>query len=245
MTDKSRIRLSVIGGSSVSTPELVVAWLAAAGEAASEGRLLPALDLVLQGQTPTKLEAVAAACRGLVDRARSEAAAPGAPTLPADVAVRTTTSLDQALEGADFVLNQVRVGGFAARAQDERFPRELGLIGEETLGAGGFANALRTIPVVLDQARAMERLCPGALLVILANPASLVQHAVARYTRVPTVGVCDMPALLQESAAKALNLPCSELDVSYVGMHHLGWITSVKQSRLRGAGGAGDCRKAS
>ena len=131
---QSQMKLTVLGGSGIATPELIT-MLARAQER-------PALDVVLHGRTADKLQIVGGVCARLAQ----EAVAP--------LAVSFTTDLDSALEGADFVLNQIRVGGYAARAFDEMFPRELGLPGEETVGPGGFSLTARTIPVVLDDCRA-------------------------------------------------------------------------------------------
>lgn len=200
-------KVAVLGGSGVATPELVDAIVR------SPGRTRP-LELTLVGRTLGKLDKVAAVARHV---------AAGDPLL----SVSHTTDVQAALAGADYVINQVRVGGLEARAFDESFPHEFGLPGEETVGPGGFANASRTIPVVLEYARLMERICPTATLLTFANPSSLVQYAVTRYTRVYTIGLCDSPISLVHSIANALHAPADELTVDYVGMHHFGWVTGV------------------
>ena len=198
-----RVRVAVLGGSSVATPELALAIRDAQGRAF-------AIDLVLAGRSREKLETVARAARILAgddERLR----------------VSFTTSFDEALAGAEYVLNQVRVGGYEARLFDETFPDALGLPGEETVGPGGFANAARTIPVVLDLARRMERCCPEALVLNLANPSSLVQYALARYTRLRIVGLCDAPLTLKNAIARALGVEADRLSMDYAGMHHFGF----------------------
>jgi 6-phospho-beta-glucosidase len=171
---------------------------------------------VLTGRDKEKLELVTSIARLL---------AGGDPLL----SISWTTDAEQAFGGADFVLNQVRVGGLEARAFDESFPQKLGFPGEETVGPGGFANASRTIPVVLEYARLIERVAPGALLLTFANPSSLVQYAVTRETRVRTIGLCDGPVTLAERIARAVGAPTAELDVDYIGMHHFGWATGVRR----------------
>jgi len=200
-------KVVVLGGSGVATPELVSAIVE------SPGRTRP-VELVLVGRSRDKLEKVAGIARLL---------AGDDPLLT----VSHTNDIEAALSGADYVLNQIRVGGLEARAFDESFPHELGLPGEETVGPGGFANASRTIPVVLEYARLMERICPIATMLSFANPSSLVQYAITRYTRVPTIGLCDAPVHLSESIAKALGALAHELTIDYVGMHHFGWVTGV------------------
>jgi 6-phospho-beta-glucosidase len=142
--------------------------------------------------------------------------------------VTCETNVEKALEGADIVLNQIRVGGLEARAFDESFPHAFGLPGEETVGPGGFANASRTIPVVLEYARLVERICPRAALLTFANPSSLVQSAITRYTGLPSViGLCDGPLALKERVARAAGLAPEAIWLDYVGMHHFGWAVGA------------------
>jgi 6-phospho-beta-glucosidase len=197
------ITLTVFGGSSVATPELI--------DALGEDPELD-VDVVLHGRSADKLRAVAAVCEGIAGNG---------------VRVRATTDLEAALAGAHIVLNQIRAGGFRARLFDETFPREFGLPGEETMGPGGFANAWRTVPAVLDLARAVERISPEAWVINLTNPSSVVQLALHRATSLRVLGVCDSPAAMVEHIAALLQLPPRQIAVEYVGMHHFGWITHV------------------
>ena len=202
------IRLTVLGGSGVATPELLRAL------AARPDR--PAMEIVLHGRTREKLESVAAVCGRL--------AAQASPPLT----VRHTTDLAESLEGAHYVLNQIRVGGYAARRYDETFPQAFGIPGEETFGPGGMNNARRTVPVTLEACRVIERVAPEALLINLTNPSSFIQYAVSRYTKVRAVGVCDSPVGLARAVAAALGAPPDELWIGYIGMHHFGWVTEVR-----------------
>lgn len=203
------MRVVVLGGSGVATPELARAI------AGMPGRTRP-VELVLVGRNAEKLALVAGVTRQFAEHDRF-------------LSVSHTTDVEAALAGADCVLNQMRVGGLEARAHDEAFPRELGLPPDETVGAGGFANAVRSIPVILDYARRVERLAPGAVFLTFSNPASMVQYAVARHTRLRTIGFCDVPVTLVEGIARALHAPAAELTVDYVGMHHFGWVTGVRR----------------
>jgi 6-phospho-beta-glucosidase len=204
------IRLTILGGSGVATPEVVRALAGVSDR--------PSVEIVLHGRTEEKLERVAEACRRL--------AAPASPPLR----VRHTTDLAKGLEGADYVLNQIRVGGYPARQQDETFPQAFGIPGEETFGPGGMSNARRTIPVVLEACRVIERVAPEALLINLTNPSSFIQYAITHYTQVKVVGVCDSPVGLARGIAAALEAPLQELWVGYVGMHHFGWVTEVRRN---------------
>ena len=165
------IKIVVLGGSGVATPDLASAL------AETRGRTRP-IELVLVGRSREKLETVAGVARLMTDN---------------DPLIQVTAETDTAaaLAGAEIVLNQIRVGGLEARTFDESFPHAIGLPGEETVGPGGFANASRTIPVVLEYARMIEKICPQATLLTFANPSSLVQYAITHYTAVRAVGLCD------------------------------------------------------
>jgi 6-phospho-beta-glucosidase len=136
-----------------------------------------------------------------------------------------TQNLDEALDGADYVFAQIRVGGMAARIRDEKIPLKYGLLGQETTGAGGFMNALRTVPVMLDIARRIEKCAPNAWLINFSNPSGIVAEALLNHTNVKMVGLCNcfvnMAASIKEKAGT------SDYDYEYVGLNHLSWVTSV------------------
>ena len=201
------VKFTVLGGSSVAVPELISAII----PYIHSGR---ELEVVLHGRNAHKLELVVRVCRGMAE------AIPG-------LTVEATTDLGAALDGAKFVLNQVRVGGLAARAYDETFPQRWDIPGEETVGPGGAANAMRTIPVVLELCRAIEQHAPHATLLTFSNPSSVVQRAIAQTTRLNVIGLCDAPYTMRNITAKSLGVVRSEVDTQYVGMHHFGWITSA------------------
>lgn len=200
-------KIVVLGGSGVATPDLASAL------AESTGRTRP-IELVLVGRSREKLDIVTGIARLMIDHDPL-------------IDIRAETDPYTALEGADIVLNQIRVGGLEARVFDESFPNTIGLPGEETVGPGGFANASRTIPVVLEYARMMEKICPDATLLTFANPSSLVQYAITHYTRLNVFGLCDGPISLIQNIAAAVQAQPEELIVDYVGMHHFGFVTGV------------------
>jgi 6-phospho-beta-glucosidase len=201
------VKIVVLGGSGVATPDL------AAALAETQGRCRP-VDLVLVGRSREKLEIVAGISRLMCDN---------------DPLIRISSETDaaRALQGAEIILNQIRVGGLEARAFDESFPHAFGLPGEETVGPGGFANASRTIPVVLEYTRLIEQICPQAVLLTFANPSSLVQFAITSTSRVKAIGLCDGPITLAQNIAAGLQVTLDELVVDYVGMHHFGWVTGL------------------
>jgi 6-phospho-beta-glucosidase len=139
--------------------------------------------------------------------------------------------LANAVDGASFVLNSIRVGGIAARARDERIALEHGYPGQETTGPGGLAMALRTIPIILKQAKLVEQYSPKAWFINFTNPAGLITQALTSETTIRVVGICDTPSELFHRIALALEAPIAEVQCEYVGLNHLGW---VKRVRLRG-----------
>lgn len=157
-----------------------------------------------------------------------------------------TTDLREAVAGADFVFSAVRVGGAEARTVDERVALNLGLLGQETIGPGGLAYALRTIPVALDIARTVAEAAPGAWVINFTNPAGIVTEAMRTVLGDRVVGICDTPIGLVRRVGRLLGVdvvaddpatgaPVAEVD--YVGLNHLGWLRSVRiggEDRLPG-----------
>ncbi len=141
--------------------------------------------------------------------------------------ITRTTDATVALNSADYVITTFRVGGIESRVVDERVPLAHGLLGQETVGPGGFAMAMRTIPVLLDYVALMRRLCPNAWLINFANPAGLLTEAIVRVAKWDrAVGICDSPRNLLV-AATALGWPPAEIYLDYFGLNHLGWARSV------------------
>lgn len=146
-----------------------------------------------------------------------------------DFRVSWTTDPVTALTGADYVITTFRVGGIASRVIDERVPLELGILGQETTGPGGFAMGLRTIPVLIEYLETMRRVCPDAWLVNFANPSGMLTEAVfkaACWERV--VGICDAPSSMHSVAAKRFGIEPGEVDPDYFGLNHLGWVRRVR-----------------
>lgn len=210
------MRLVVFGGSGAAMPELLDAMHA--WPVAEERR--PPLEVVLVGRSREKLELVAAECRARAPRA-------GAP-----LTIRTATDRRAALDGADVVLNQVRVGGLAARRFDESFPRDEGIPGEETMGPGGFANAVRTLPALRSAWTDVAEVAPTVLVVNLTNPAGMVVAAARREFDLQIVAVCDTPLVHTDAIAARLSRPVSRVRRRYVGMNHLGWYVPESRDEL-------------
>ncbi|CAL9561617.1 6-phospho-beta-glucosidase [Streptomyces sp. enrichment culture] len=208
------MKLTVVGGGSTYTPELVDGF-------ARLRDALPLTELVLTDPATDRLDLVAPLSRRIFARRGH----PGR--------ITTTTDLDAAVDGADAVLLQLRVGGQAARQQDETWPLECGCVGQETTGAGGLAKALRTVPVVLDIADRVRRASPGAWIIDFTNPVGIVTRALLRAGH-RAVGLCNVAIGLQRTFAARLGTDPAGLHLDHVGLNHLTWETAV---RLGGPGG--------
>ncbi|MGC5040399.1 6-phospho-beta-glucosidase [Streptomyces sp. DT190] len=202
------MKLTVVGGGSTYTPELVDGF-------ARLRDTLPVEELVLVDPAQDRLELVG----GLARRIFARQGHPGS--------ITTTTDLDAAVDGADAVLLQLRVGGQAARQQDETWPLECGCVGQETTGAGGLAKALRTVPVVLDIAERVRRASPHAWIIDFTNPVGIVTRALLQEGH-RAVGLCNVAIGLQRKFAALLSVEPSELHLDHVGLNHLTWETGVR-----------------
>lgn len=208
------MKLAVVGGGSTYTPELVDGF-------ARLRDTLPVTELVLIDPAAERLELVG----GLARRIFARQGHPGR--------ITTTADLDAGVTGADAVLLQLRVGGQAARLQDETWPLECGCVGQETTGAGGLAKALRTVPVVLDIAERVRRAAPGAWIVDFTNPVGIVTRALLQAGH-RAVGLCNVAIGLQRKFAALLGTAPADVHLDHVGLNHLTWEFGV---RLGGPGG--------
>ncbi len=147
--------------------------------------------------------------------------------LRGEVWVTTPERIEEAVEGADFVISSIRVGGMDIRARDERLAIEHGIAGQETTGIVGFAKAMRTIPVALEHARTVEKYAPGAWFVSFTNPAGLITQALAAHTNLRLIGICDTPSEMFHRIALALKAPACEVQCDYFGLNHLGWVRRI------------------
>jgi 6-phospho-beta-glucosidase len=141
--------------------------------------------------------------------------------------ITRTTDPKPALEGADYVITTFRVGGIESRVIDERVPLELGVLGQETTGPGGFAMGMRSIPVLLSYVKLMRELCPDAWLINFANPAGMMAESIRKAGWTRAVGICDGPVSILRVAAAVIGKPVDEVYLDYFGLNHLGWVRSV------------------
>ncbi|MFK4146401.1 6-phospho-beta-glucosidase [Streptomyces sp. NPDC004065] len=202
------MKLTVVGGGSTYTPELVDGF-------ARLRDTLPVTELVLADPAADRLEPVGGLARRILARQDHPAR------------VVTTGDLDAAVDGADAVLLQLRVGGQAAREQDETWPLQCGCVGQETTGAGGLAKALRTVPVVLDIAERVRRASPDAWIIDFTNPVGIVTRALLRAGH-KAVGLCNVAIGLQRKFAGLLGVAPADVHLDHVGLNHLTWETGVR-----------------
>lgn len=203
------VQLTILGGGGFRVP-LVVDSVAGA-------RARVDIDeIVLYDLDPARLQVIAAVV------AEQLAGRPDAPR------VRLETDLRSAVENTDVVFSAMRVGGTEGRVRDEQVARDLGVLGQETIGPGGLAYAMRTVPVVDGVARLVADVAPQAWVVSFTNPAGLVTEAMRTHLGDRVVGICDTPIGLLRSAARAIRLPQREVTGDYLGLNHLGWLRSLE-----------------
>jgi 6-phospho-beta-glucosidase len=202
------MKIAVIGGGSTYTPELIDGFIARAGK-------LPLQEVWLVDPNAERLRVVGAFAQRMVEHAGAR------------FRVELSGDRRRALEGADIVITQLRVGGQAARHGDELLGRRHHLVGQETTGVGGFAKALRTVPVILDIARDMRELAPQATLINFTNPAGIVTEALVRHGGVPVVGLCNNAINAQRRIATTFHVAPAEVYIEQVGLNHLNWIRRV------------------
>jgi 6-phospho-beta-glucosidase len=203
------IKVAVIGGGSTYTPELVEGL-------ANRRARLPIDELVLHDIDATRRDVVGGLAGRMLRR------------LDWDGRLTLTDDADAAIDAADFVLIQLRIGGQAARLLDETLPLRFGTIGQETTGAGGFAKALRTVPVILELAElTRRRAAPGAWIIDFTNPVGIVSQALADDGH-RALGLCNVAISLQRRIASQLGVEPDTLTLEHVGLNHLSWITAAR-----------------
>ena len=210
------LKVAVIGGGSTYTPELLSGFLRCQDE-------FPLDELWLMDIDPHRLDVVGNFIRRI------------AAANQARFKIILSTDQGEAIQDASYVITQTRVGKMEARRQDEYLGRRHGLIGQETTGVGGMANALRTIPVMMDVARNIEKYAPGALLVNFANPAGLVTEAIFRFApNVSVVGVCNaafstkMEILEGLNESFGLDIQPQNAHLKCLGLNHLTWFYGLE-----------------
>ncbi|WP_281084089.1 6-phospho-beta-glucosidase [Klebsiella quasivariicola] len=204
-------KIVVIGGGSSYTPELIEGLLNRYHEMP-----VASLWLVDIEEGREKVEIIAGLARRMIAKAGLT------------IEVVATLDRESALRDADFVCSQFRAGCLDARISDERISLKYGLIGQETNGLGGFANACRTIPIALEIAADMERLCPDAWLLNFTNPSGMVTEAILRHSRIKTVGLCNVPVIMQKGVTTLLQCADEkEVVMQVAGLNHFIFVRQI------------------
>ena len=208
---EKELKITIIGAGSTYTPELIEGII-------NKNATLPCKHLYLMDIEDRKLNIVGGLGQRMIEAAGI------------DCEVVLTKDLDKALEGADFVLAQIRVGKLPARVLDERIPLKYDLIGQETNGIGGFFKGMRTIPVIMNIVRKMEQLCPDAWLINFSNPSGMIAEAVLNNSKIKMMGLCNVPINTIDGIKKNMKLPNAY--VEYLGLNHLAWVTGIKDEGI-------------
>ncbi|CEI81934.1 6-phospho-beta-glucosidase [Oceanobacillus oncorhynchi subsp. incaldanensis] len=204
------IKLAIIGGGSSYTPELLEGVIA-------EAEHLPIKEVWLVDipAGERKLHIIEALAKRMIKKSGLL------------IHIFATMDREKAIEGADYVITQFRVGQLEMRRNDEYISMKHGVIGQETTGAGGFMKALRTIPVILEICKEMERLAPDAWLLNFTNPAGVVTEAVLKHSKIKVVGLCNNPINFYKKFAAVYDVPVEAVRIHFTGVNHLIWITEL------------------
>lgn len=203
------MKITLIGAAGVRTP-LLVHGLASAGDK------LNLEELAFWDTDAQRLQAMGRVATAMGKRSGLRAH------------LKTYSDAEHALEGAEYVITSIRAGGIDARVKDETIALAHGLVGQETVGAGGFACAMRNLAVMLDYAKLIERVAPRATVINFTNPVGIISQGLLNHTEIKVLGVCDTPLETYESIAHGLERNPFELKFDYLGLNHLGWIRSIK-----------------
>ncbi|GAA3756180.1 6-phospho-beta-glucosidase [Salinactinospora qingdaonensis] len=210
------MRLTILGGGGFRVPLVYRALLADTLRDTS-----PITEVVLHDSDERRLRAIGAVVERQREAHRRTHDAPG-------VDFAAQPDLTAALRGCDIVFSAVRVEGMAGRVRDERVALDCGVLGQETVGAGGISYGLRTLPVAEHVARTIAQHAPGAWVINFTNPAGLVTEAMARILGERVIGICDSPVGLGRRAARALGVDPRRAQFDYAGLNHLGWLRALR-----------------
>jgi 6-phospho-beta-glucosidase len=208
MSKPTRRKIAFIGGGGVRTPLVVFGVNEAAHQLGAE-------ELVLYDPDSARADIMAGLGKAIVAQEGGS------------LRVRSAASIEDAVDGASFVMNSIRVGGTGVRAHDEKVAIDNGYPGQETTGPGGVAMGLRTVAVAVEQAKLVARLSPDAWLVNFTNPAGLITQAIRHNSGAKVVGICDTPSEMLHRIQAVFGSSHDEVRCDYVGLNHLGWIKRI------------------
>jgi 6-phospho-beta-glucosidase len=203
------MKLTVLGGAGVRTPRLIPSLI-------RRTERLGLTELWLMDIDGAKLELLGGLCKAMAEE------------MGATFRVVLTTDAREALTGAQHIITSIRPGFEQGRATDERIAFNHGILGQETTGAGGFAMAMRSIPVILDYCRLADEVAPGAWIYNFTNPAGLVAQALHYAGVKRIVGICDSANGAQHAASRFLRVPMNRVRHEVFGLNHLSWTRSVR-----------------
>lgn len=210
MVKLGNLKLTVIGGGSSYTPELMEGII-------NNQDVLKVSEVWLADveEGKEKLSIIADLSRRMVKKKKCS------------IKIFETFDRKEAIKDADYIITQIRVGQLAMRRNDECISIKHGVIGQETTGAGGFMKALRTIPVLLDICRDIEELAPNAWLLNFTNPAGIITEAILKYSQVKVIGLCNNPINFYKKFANSYNVAIDDVSIHFTGINHLIWITDL------------------
>ena len=204
------MKIAVLGGGSSYIPELVDQSI----KMMNSGQLRVE-QIALMDSDKGRVGLVGKLCERMIKHAK------------APIELSITTDSKEAIEGSDFVISQIRVGTLDDRVYDEKFPLKYGLIGQESTGAGGFSQALRSVPVLVDYAKQIEKWAPTAYFLNNTNPQRVTHEAINRYSKARLVGICEHWRWTEEAICSILNVDPSRIRLEVIGLQHLNWATKV------------------
>lgn len=200
------IKIAIIGGGSAYAPGLVNAFI-------QQGEAFAGAELALMDITDNELDIVHRLCSHLAKYAG------------VDLTISKHSNQQSAIQDANYVLTTFRQGGFEARAQDELIPLKYDLIGQETIGAGGFFFAMRTIPVIKTILEDIKNYAPDAMLVNYTNPTQIVAEAVTHFSAIPCISICDQTNDDQHKLLHAMDIQPENVMLESIGLNHATWST--------------------
>lgn len=203
------MKLVIIGGGGFRVPQVIEVL-------ADPKAKLRVDEVVLYDVDHTRTDVIMAVLRGS-----------GCLDSPTSPAVSPCYDLSEALSDADFVFSAMRIGGTCGRITDERVGLGHGVLGQETVGAGGYAYALRTIPAALDLARTIKEVAPHSWTINFTNPAGIITQVMRQVLGRRVVGICDTPIGLMRRACATLGVNQEDVEFDYVGLNHLGWLRTL------------------
>lgn len=202
------MKLTIVGGGGFRVPQIFEA-VSASDDRAS------VTELCLYDVSAERLDIIHAVLAQMAD------------SLVRPPRVTLTTDLGVAVSGATFVFSAMRIGGLHGRTRDERIALDLGVLGQETVGPGGLAYGLRTLPYARHLAEQVALHAPEAWVINFTNPAGMVTEAMRATLGDRVLGICDTPIGLLRRTVSAIGSTPDAVDFDYVGLNHLGWLRRV------------------